>query len=147
VTEQGRSRRLGATLLVAALVVIAIGVQARLAQQDNAQRDRQEARRSMCLNHFAATLIDTINTRSEANADLLAANKAKDDATDQVVAVVAAANFHPPKSPVQIAKIEDEFTAALHRFTRAKAALLKVQATTKATLATNPYVNPRTVCR
>lgn len=75
-------------LMLAGLLVVVIGVQAFLAQRDNARRDARDADYAECLTQFSTDLVETIKTRVMASAGLEKAAARKDAALDNLLAVV-----------------------------------------------------------
>lgn len=135
-----RPNWVGVVILVASAMVIGIGIQAYLNQRSGDAQDKADRRYSDCLTGFAADLVKTIQDRSEANKKVATAERARDDAVDQVLDVVDRGRQHPPRAT------EKDFDRALQRAVEARRHLHRVQARADRVLAKNQYVLPQAVC-
>lgn len=140
-TRPSRSFWFGTIILVASMLVVGIGIQAKLAADDNRQRDQADRRYANCLTNFADTLVDSLQKSRAASKRLEKARAEKDDALDQIVLVVIGARSTPPTAT------EEDFTRSLTAFAEAKAHLAKVQAQVQNQRQANPYVPPKAVCQ
>lgn len=147
--------------IIASVFVVAFGAQAWLAQQDNADRDaaaaaqdRRDRAYADCLTEFAADLVATIDTRTQASAALeraearlARANEAKSRALDEVIVTVLLARRIPPEAS------EAEFDAALEarvaaqtRYDAVRDDVDRIRARVDEVRADNQYVSPEVVC-
>jgi hypothetical protein len=139
-SNRRRPNWLGVVILVASALVIGIGVQAYLNQRAGDAQDSADRRYADCLTGFAADLVTTIQDRAEANKKVATAERARDDAVDQVLDVVDRGRQVPPKAT------EKDFDKALQQAVLARRHLDRVQAHADRVLAKNQYVLPQAVC-
>lgn len=132
--------RSGWTAVVVGIVLVLFGaqqVQYQTGRDDDADRLANTAACistwGVAMSDWASDVVDTITTRTDATAKLDAAKARRDNAVDQVVAVVILARTVPPRAD------EADFDAALRKFAQAKANLRHVQTVTKQTRQANPY--------
>lgn len=151
---ENRRFTVGIIVVVASIVVIAIGVQAYLAQQDNAARDKaaaedRERQRAYvkCLNKFASDLVDTLKVRAGANQALIEAGERKDKALDELINVSAAAQASGAQSQDELPPgLLDRYEAALTERVAAQKEYNRLKAEAKQTRAENPLVKPKATC-
>lgn len=93
-------------VIVAALVVVALGVQMFLAQREQAQDDRDDrelirirAQEIRCIEEWSRNLIDTITVRVDAGTAEDTAEQARDDAVGGVLDVVILTRQDPRGRP------------------------------------------------
>lgn len=133
--KRRRSDRFVIMLLVAAMLVLAIGVQAWL---DQRQRDQQLE----CFNDYATRLADSLAARTVALEEVERADEAHDEALDDVLRITYRARLVPPKAT------ERDFDRALRRFVRTDQRLDTIEAKLERVRDANPYPEPpREVCR
>jgi hypothetical protein len=124
-------------LIVAALVVAGIGVQALLSQRASSDRADEMDRQQACQNQWAVDLTEVIELRSQGNADVRAATLRKNAADDAVTAVFVEAFLTKPRPSNDV--LEQHFTEALEEFQEAKKNLQIVSGTVENQQAKNPY--------
>lgn len=141
-------------LIVAALVVIGIGIQAHLAAEDNDQRDARDRAYADCLTNFAADLVATIETRTNAGSRLEraerrleAAERRKQATLDRLLTITMLARDVPPRATVaQFDKALEARVRAQERYATVYAQVEQVRAATEQVRAANQYVKPQVVC-
>jgi hypothetical protein len=119
-------------LLIAAALVIAIGVQQSLYQRDASRRDA-------CYESWGQDLYASITQRTKANVALEGAREDRDDAVDNIVLLFIAFEREVPR-PTQ-AEQRRRFREVLGSFAEAKSRLESAQRRAEGTRARNPYVN------
>lgn len=113
-----------------------------LAEQAENAKEREQADRAYadCLTKFAADLVDTINTRTDATIRLERAAERKDDALDRLLFVTALTREIPPEATAE------EFDAALRARVAAQEDFEKVKRQVDEVRADNPYAKPKATC-
>lgn len=135
-------------VIVAALVVVGIGIQARLAAQDNAARDRADAAYSACLTRFASDLVDTLRARTDLQAELNDAGDRKDALLDELLRITAKVQASGATDQSQVPpKVLAHYEHVLNARVKAQDHYDKVKAELEAARAQNPYEKPTATCR
>lgn len=128
----------GAVVLVFSALLVAIGVQ-QIRFQDQADAYRRDAAaRDACYERWGREVIRTRNTRDVAAKKEAAAEKARDEALDNVLLIVIGLRSSPPTA------VDRDFDRTLARFAAAKATLQSVEDRADTTRKRNPY--PRLRC-
>lgn len=123
---QQRGPTPGAVILVAAALVLGLGI-----QQFLYQRDRDDL--VECFKAWGTGMTDTLDKRSAANTVLEQKKKDRDDAVDGIISVVLNANNNPDRD------YEVAFSTALAKWQTAKVELKAELKTIKDTREENPY--------
>lgn len=140
-TKAGRRMLAAVGAFAVGAVLIGFGAQQALYQHDQrAERDRDRAL-TECLKSWGDEVVATLQTRTGATAELDPAVDRRDDAVDDVLAVVALIRRNPPEAT------EDQLDRRLERFTRAKRDLREAKLVVERARAANPYVPPRLTCQ
>lgn len=121
-----RASRVLVAVMVAALLLVGVGVQQRIYQ---ARADDRDA----CVTQWGTDMVDTITTRVQATNRTASAAEARDDAVDAIVLVFIALRKVPP------AASERDLSRVLAAFAAAKSRLDRVRAMSETTRAQNPY--------
>ena len=138
--RENRHVTLSLIIIVASLLVVGIGVQALLAQQDNADRDRRDRAYADCLTDFASNLVDTIERRTEAGIRLDEAEEMKSRALDRLLRITELARRTPPEAT------SAAFDRALDARVAAQQHYLAVKREVDAVRDSNEYVSPEAAC-
>lgn len=153
-SRENRHVTLSLVLIVTALMLVGVGAQAYLAQQDsearqheNVVRDQRDQAYARCLTDFAADLVDSIDARATANAELNAARDEKDRLLDALLRITARAQASGAESqsqlpPALVARYEHVLAARVKAQRHYDAIARRVEAVQER----NPYVSPKVVC-
>lgn len=142
-----RPTRTGLILLLAAAIVLVLGVQGVLFQKQNHEADKDRAAsvqtqlvRTNCLNKFANDLVDTLQTRADTLERVAVAQRRHDNAIDKVILAVAGNKDIPPT------KNDADFVKSLNEFRAASDNLKKVKTIVSGSKFENKYKTPQAKC-
>lgn len=163
--EGNRHLTLTIISIVASLMVVAIGVQAWLANEDNQDRDRADRAYADCLTDFASDLVTTIEARAEATARLEkararrdAVGAKKDNLLDRLFELQAEADATGAETNEELEEIKpgliEEYRAVIQKRVKVQAVFDEVdrrvrdmERRVEETRSQNPYLAPEVVCQ
>lgn len=140
-------------LVVAAVLLVAIGLQQAAFQRSQDRELEEQKARTACTQRWGQQVIDALDTRTRANVDVTAADKAvtaasarRDEAIDEIIGSVIALRAVPPTATTR------DLDVALGHFASARVDLLTARSKAAAaqdgadrTRQQNPY--PRLDCK
>lgn len=136
-TPEARRQRtriwVGVTLIVAAFVVIAIGIQADMNQAEQRAEQERDRERQACFEAWGQQITETIENRLQATGAVERANASRDAAIDEILLVVIRLREVPPRAD------EADVDRTLDRYHQALTTLRKVRAEAEVTRQQNPY--------
>lgn len=153
-TSDRGAGRVGIVTLLASLVVIVLGVQMLVALRTDARDDQREARQDAadrayadCLTTFAADLVDALQTRTEASAELEAARSDKDRLLDRLLELTQAATASGAESNDELPPgLLEEYRQVLRDRVTAQATFREAERELRKARRQNPLVAPEVTC-
>lgn len=145
------SNRLMLVTLVAAVLLIVLGAQAYLATRNAMSADDDLAKAvendQECTQAWANERDEIRVLRDQANSALVTAASEKDEALDEMIAVIIKSNrLGDDRTPEQEAALEEEFTAALDHYAEAQRQLQEARADVVDAEESYPFPNLTDVC-